>query len=196
MKNSDVAILILAAGRSSRLGLPKQLLEYKEKSLLRRAAQTALSIRPLEVVGILGFESDRMKHELDDLPVRLLINAEWKEGIASSIRMGVASLPESVGGVLLMLCDQPFVSSELLSSLIASCSTEKPISATGYGQSAGVPACFSRSIFNELLDLHGDAGAKSIIARIPGRGATIPYPAAGIDIDTLADYKQLVVQKK
>jgi molybdenum cofactor cytidylyltransferase len=190
MTNSTTAIIILAAGRSSRLGLPKQLLQFKEKSLLRHVAETALAAQPAEVVGILGFEADRMKHELDDLPVRVLTNAGWEEGIASSIREGITSLPTTLDGALLMLCDQPFVTSDLLRGLISTCTSTIPIAATGYDESAGVPACFNRSLFHELLELRGDVGAKRVIGRHRDKVTTIVFPEASIDIDTISDYRK------
>jgi molybdenum cofactor cytidylyltransferase len=190
MTSFRTAILIPAAGNSSRLGLPKQLLQLHEESLLRRIAETALALQPVEVVVVLGFESDRMKHELDDLPVQIHLNAGWKEGIASSIRTGIESLPQSVDAVLIALSDQPFIPSSHFGRLIAACSIEHPIAATAYGQSAGVPACFSRPMFPELLALTGDSGAKRILERHRHEVAAFPCTEASIDIDTLADYRK------
>lgn len=187
---SSTAIIILAAGGSSRMGLPKQLLQHRGKSLLRHTAETALATRPSEVVAILGFEADRMKHELDDLPVRIITNHGWQEGIASSIRAGIAEIPVTVEASLMLLCDQPFVTSDLLLRLITACTDEKPIAATGYEQTCGVPACFKRSLFAELLDLHDDVGAKRVIHRDQRRVATVPFPEAHVDIDTLEDYRK------
>jgi molybdenum cofactor cytidylyltransferase len=190
MTNSATAVIILAAGRSSRLGLPKQLLQFKGKSLLRHVAETALDAHAAEVIVILGFEADRMKHELDDLPVRIFTNADWEEGIASSIRAGITSLPATIDGALLMLCDQPFVTSDLLKSLISACGTARPIAASGYDESIGVPACFDRSLFHELTSLSGDSGARGIIGRHRDMVTTISFPQASIDIDTISDYKK------
>jgi len=190
MTPSSTAIIVLAAGGASRMGLPKQLLQYRGKSLLRRAAETALGTHPAEVVAVIGFESDRMKHELDDLPVRLITNQGWQEGIASSIRAGIAEIPVTVEASLMLLCDQPFVTSDLLLRLITACTDEKPIAATGYEQTFGVPACFKRSLFAELLALQGDAGAKRVIHRDQRRVTTVPFPEASVDIDTLEDYRK------
>ena len=190
MKNSETAIIILAAGNSSRLGLPKQLLPYKNKSFLRLIAEKALEVRPLEVVAVLGFASDRMQQELQDLHIRVVMNHEWMEGIASSIRAGINAVDPRAEGALISLCDQPAVTSELLSQLISLCSHEKPIAATEYNQILGVPACFDSSIFPELLQLQGDAGAKRVIGRDRSRVETHFFPQASIDIDTLEDYQK------
>jgi len=189
MNPSSTAIIILAAGGSSRMGLPKQLLQHRGKSLLRHSAETALATLPSEVVAVLGFEADRMKHEVDDLPVRIITNQGWQEGIASSIRAGIAEVPVTVEASLMLLCDQPFVTSDLLFLLITACTDEKPIAATGYEQTFGVPACFKRSLFAELLDLRGDAGAKRVIHQDQRRVITIPFTEARVDIDTLEDYR-------
>jgi molybdenum cofactor cytidylyltransferase len=192
MDPSNTAIVILAAGSSSRLGLPKQLLQYHGTSLLRHAAQTALAAHPGEVVAVVGFEPDKMKHELDDLPVRIVLNSAWHEGIASSISKGITSLPPTIQAGLMLLCDQPFVTTELLIRLITACSDARPIAATGYEQTAGVPACFHRSLFPELIQLTGDHGAKKVIDSNPSRVTTIPFNAANIDIDTLEDYQKFI----
>lgn len=172
------------------MGLPKQLLQLHGKSLLRHAADTALAAHPAEVIAVLGFESDRMKHELDDLPVRIILNPAWQEGIASSIREGINALPETVEAALVLLCDQPFVTTELLIRLITCCTDKRPIAATGYEQTAGVPACFKRPLFPRLLQLSGDDGAKQVINQLQVQVTTIPFNAATIDIDTLEDYRK------
>jgi molybdenum cofactor cytidylyltransferase len=189
MSSSTTAILILAAGSSSRLGLPKQLFQLDHRSLLRRIAETALTLHPAEAIVVLGFESDRMKHELDNLPLQILVNTAWKEGIASSIRRGIESLPRTIDSALITLCDQPFVPTSHFRKLIAACSSEHLIAATAYGQSLGVPACFGRSIFPELLKLSGDSGAKGIIERHRSEVTGIPCQEAGIDIDTIEDQR-------
>lgn len=189
MTSSKTAILILAAGSSSRLGLPKQLLQLDHKSFLRRIAERALGIHPAEIAVVLGFESDRMKHELDDLPVRIVLNPDWKEGIASSIRHGVAALPLSIDAALIVLCDQPFIPSSHFSRLISACSNDHRITATAYESSPGVPSCFDRALFPELLALTGDTGAKGIIEKRLLEVTSIPCSEASIDIDTLTDYR-------
>ncbi len=196
MTSSRTAILILAAGSSSRLGLPKQLLQLDGRSLLRRITETALGFHPAEVLVVLGFESDRMKHELDDLPVRMILNPAWQEGIASSIRCGIGALPRSVEAALVTLCDQPFIPSSHLMQLITACSPEHPIAATAYEPSPSVPACFSRSVFPELVGLSGDSGAKRIIGKHLREVTAISCPEASIDIDTLTDYRKHIDSSK
>jgi molybdenum cofactor cytidylyltransferase len=190
MKNSATAIVILAAGNSSRLGLPKQLLQDKNKSFLKLITEKAVEARPLEVIAVLGFAADRMRLEVEDLPIRIVVNRGWMEGIASSIRAGMNAVHPQAEAALISLCDQPAVTTELLSQLISLCSHEKPIAATEYNQTLGVPACFNRSIFPELLLLQGDSGAKRLIGQDKSRVAAHPFPQASIDIDTIEDYQK------
>lgn len=133
-----------------------------------------------------------MRSELDRLEVSIVINPRWIDGIASSIRAGVNSLPASVEGALLTLCDQPEVSTGHLDALIRRfLERHESIVASGYGGTAGVPALFPRSLFSELLSLKGDRGAKQIIERYNTRTDVIPFPGGTIDIDTHDDLERI-----
>lgn len=190
MKSSATALIILAAGGSTRLGLPKQLLQFGKKSLLRKVCETTIKLDVAEVFVVLGFEMDRMKRELNDLPVKVLPNHGWTEGIASSVRTGIEAMPRSIDAAMFVLCDQPFIPSAHMRQLIDACSVLHPVAATAYADSPGVPACFRRELFPELLSLQGDTGAKSVIALHKHEVAVFPCPEASVDIDTLADYQQ------
>jgi molybdenum cofactor cytidylyltransferase len=187
MNPSTTSIIVLAAGSSSRLGLPKQLLQYKNKSLLKTIVEKGLMVRPLELVVVLGYEVGRMEDELKNLKLRIVINRDWREGIASSVRAGIKAVDDRADGALISLCDQPAITSELLSNLISICTDEIPIAATEYNHVLGVPACYQRSMFPELLSLQGDTGAKYIISLNKARVAGYPFPDAAIDVDTLDD---------
>ena len=121
LKISNIAIVILAAGTSSRLGSPKQLLEYNGKNLLRHAVDTALETECASVFVVLGANSELLRKELKDKPVTVLENANWPEGMASSIRCGLEYITGTIlrpDSIIFMVCDQPHVSSSLLLSLI------------------------------------------------------------------------------
>src|SRR5580692_2476743 len=108
-----VALILLAAGPSTRLGQPKQLLPFRGRSLLRHAAETALASSCRPVVVVLGASAERMKSELTDLPVMIAVNSGWESGMGSSIRAGLEALTNGknadagVGAVVIMVCDQP-----------------------------------------------------------------------------------------
>ncbi len=192
-----IGAVILAAGASLRLGRPKQLIEFKGTTLLRIAVEAALGAGCQPALVVLG--SDRSMHDaarriLAGTKADILPNEHWPRGLGTSLRAGlekIASLPH-VEGTLVLVCDQPFVSAEIIAALISlQETTHKPIVASSYGGTIGVPALFDRTCFHELLALPDDQGAKPVIQRDPGRVATLPFPAGAIDIDTSADYDAL-----
>jgi molybdenum cofactor cytidylyltransferase len=191
---SRVAIVILAAGGSVRLGRPKQLLLYQGQSLLRRAARTALEAACGPVAVVLGAHADQMLPEIADLTVTIVHNVEWESGMGSSLRCGLESLLALSGdpleAVIVMLCDQPHVSPELLRTL-AEHNGAGGIVACEYNGTVGVPALFSAALFEELRKLPSDAGAKVLLARHRDIVTRIPFPEGAIDIDTAEDYTAL-----
>jgi molybdenum cofactor cytidylyltransferase len=195
MNNSKVAIIILAAGGSSRLGQPKQLLTIANKTLLEQAMETATDVAPDTVCVVLGSNATLIRATLGKYKTCILENKEWQEGIASSIRYGLDHLVSKnadLNAVLFMTCDQPFVSTEILSQMIEVYHTSTgKIVAASYGDSLGVPALFDRSFFPALTKLTNDTGAKKIILENMEQVVSIPFPAGMIDIDTYADYKAL-----
>lgn len=191
----NIGVIILAAGNSSRLGTPKQLLTYEGKTLLQHSLQLAFDSMAHPVVVILGAHADRIRKETDFNPVHIVVNAGWQEGMASSIRYGIETLsgidPLTEGAVL-MLCDQPYVTSALINELITTNqNTGKAIVASSYSDTLGVPALFHKSIFPQLLQLKDDAGAKGIIQQHINDTAVVAFSKGNVDIDTEADYQEL-----
>ena len=182
--------ILLAAGGSSRLGQPKQLIDFKGETLIRRAARLLSNSVYFPVVAVLGAGAELMAAELADLPAYYVINDEWQEGMGSSIRSGLTRLLEietSLDGVLITLCDQPFITTEMLDRFAANFSqTNAQIVAAAYQGTTGVPALFSRKLFDQLLTLESDKGARQLIRSQPGV-STIELPEAAIDLDTAAD---------
>jgi molybdenum cofactor cytidylyltransferase len=184
----NVALVILAAGGSSRLGRPKQLVQIQGTSLLRRTAVTACASNAADVIAVLGYNAPAMRGELDGLRVRVLENTEWREGISSSIRAAVGGLPLTTGGVLLVACDQVRLTSDHLNALIDrfARSPDSPV-ASGYGGTAGVPALFPRALFGELLLLEGDRGAQRVALAHEEELVVVPWPDGTFDVDTAPD---------
>ena len=176
-------IIVLAAGASKRLGRPKQLLLYEGETLLARAVRIASAVAPTVVVI-----SEECRDGLQPVLCGLkpaptfLVNDQRDEGIASSIRAGVAA---TEGDILLMLCDQPLITSDHLRALIEAGS---PIAATGYNGISGVPVFFAAKFRDELLALRGDVGAKGVIDRHRDELVTVPFEAAALDVDTADEY--------
>lgn len=174
-------------------GAPKQLLVYRGKTLLRHAAETALAASFHPVVAVLGANAERLKKEIEDLPVQIAVNENWALGMSSSIKYGLSSVShENLDAVVIMLCDQPLITTEILGSLHEIFDqTGKTIVACKYEKTIGVPALFASALFNKLLNLEGDEGAKKIIATHRNETALVDASLAAFDVDTLQDYENL-----
>ena len=195
IKNT-IAVIILAAGASKRMGQPKQLLPYKGETLLSYVTKIALNSECDRIIVILGANADKIEPEIARLPIKIVKNTEWNEGIASSIRCGIEYIREyflDINGVIFLTCDQPFLSPEVIQGLIdVYNSTHKPIIASKYGQTLGIPALFERSLFSELMKLKGDRGAKKIIKKYPDLVSNVPFSQGRFDLDTIDDYDYLL----
>ncbi len=191
----SVGIILLAAGGSVRMGRPKQLLPFRDTTLLRHAATTALATGFSPVVIVLGAEVDACRAALKDLPVTFAGNDAWEEGMGSSLRVGMDALEKTaptVEAVLVMLHDQPFISVASLRQLVELWQPpDVLISAAFYGGKAGVPAVFDCGLFPELKALHGAEGAKKILLRHALNASSLELPEALDDIDSPEDYKRL-----
>ena len=191
----ELAVIVLAAGASSRLGKPKQNLLFKQTTLLQYSIDTALESKAGSVLVILGAKADAIQIAQHNPELHCLINDQWAEGMASSIRCGITHLVNyhpSVTSVVLMACDQPYINTALLNKLVTlQQETSAAIVASRYGNTKGIPAIFSRQLFPELLQLTGDTGAKKIIAKYTGNLETVDFPLGLIDIDTPDDYKSI-----
>ena len=189
-------IIILAAGSSSRLGRPKQLLRYKDQSLLQHIVKIALEAAIGPVVVVLGAEADLVRKELDEKKVITVVNKDWQEGMGRSIRYGLEQFKDRFSdaeGVIFTVCDQPFITSNLLVELIAvHDQTKNPLIASVYENTNGTPAFFHRDIFPEILLLKADRGAKQIINNHKEHLGLVSFPKGSRDIDTESDYVQLL----
>jgi molybdenum cofactor cytidylyltransferase len=192
----NCAIIIMAAGKSSRLGSPKQLLPYQGSTLLRHSVEAALDADCGPVMVVTGAVGEEIKKAIKDLPVELVDNPGWEEGMASSIRVGLQHMLKAhpdTDGIIFMVCDQPFVSKSVLLCLIETHKKEgKAITAAGYGGKAGTPALFHCSFFERLMELKGDKGARMLIASCPADVSIVPFEEGAIDIDTKEAYAQLI----
>lgn len=191
---SPVAALILAAGGATRMGSKdsrssKALLPWRGRSLLRHCAEVALASRCEEVHAIVGADGKALARELEDLDVRVMHHGKWHEGMGSTIAAAINCLGGRWRGVLILLCDQPFVTAELLDELIERPAADpREIAACRYRGTLGPPAFFARSAFERLASLTGDRGAKSLLIQNPERVAVIDFPLGVFDIDTPEDY--------
>lgn len=195
-KNGKIGGLLLAAGGSSRLGQPKQLLEFEGKTLLRRAAGTLVSSKCDPVVVVLGAETDKSLAELNGLAVNTCINEKWQTGMSSSIKAGLQKLltiePE-LAAVMITLCDQPHVTAHHIDLFAAEFRRSgTAIVAAEYGGTFGVPALFSREMFDQLMQLEGDKGARDLIRNRVDGVVKITLEEAAFDIDTLDEASRML----
>ncbi len=184
---STFGVIVLAAGKSSRMGRPKQLLPVLGRTLVEHTAQVALNSGAEEVLVVLGAESERVKESLSGSSVKTVANPNWEAGMGGSISAGIVQLSDSVETVVIVLGDQPLITPAHLCKLA---SAANPIAATSYCGILGAPCAFTRSEFPELRALDGDQGARDLIRdRNP---SIVPFDAANCDIDTIEDYRSFI----
>ncbi|HEU4602685.1 MAG TPA: nucleotidyltransferase family protein [Steroidobacteraceae bacterium] len=185
-------ILVLAAGASRRLGQPKQLVKIGGRPLLHRVVANAVSVAGHAVTVVIGAHTNELTHLLAHSPASRVINREWEEGIGSSIRRGMASLPASCEAVMVLLGDQFGITTEDLRRLVSAWNGEPGvIAASTYDQHLGVPAIFPHVFFSELAVLSGDAGARRFIERNRYRVTRVAMPNGALDLDTPEDLMRL-----
>lgn len=184
--------VLLAAGPSLRFGSPKQLACVGGQSLVRHAVETAVSVAGAGMTIVLGAHSRQVEDELRGTDAQLVLNAEWRDGLASSIRKGLVTVPSAAIAVLLLPCDMPLVDEELLHELkdewqrdrskIITCPSER---------GAGLPAVVPRRYFKALMSIKGDPGITSFFARHKDVSQELKRAAVAVDIDTQQDLKLL-----
>lgn len=192
---TKTAIIILAAGSSSRLGQPKQLLAYKNATLLRNSINEASAVPNTIICAVTGSHKDLIEKEVQDFEIKISHNPDWESGMSSSIKKGLTDLlteyPDCESCIF-AVCDQPFVTHAVFENLIAEYQkSHKGIIASAYAETLGTPVLFDKKYFNELLQLKGQEGAKKIITRFAEDVIAVPFEKGNIDIDTMEDYSSL-----
>ncbi len=187
--------IILAAGASTRMGSPKQLLLLEGRPLIVRAAEAALAGGAWPVVVVLGAHAEKIRPALARLPVLIVENSAWPEGMAASIRTGITTLRQfsrTLDAALIALCDQPAFSAAVIAQLLAAQrTTGRSIVAAHYNSRHGAPALLLSEHFPTLAALTGEAGARDLLNGAPDRVTAVDLPALAHDLDTPADYAAL-----
>ena len=195
----DVGIVILAAGSSSRMNQSKQLLEVTGEPLLLKSVRIALQSKAEKVAVVLGANETAHRKLIDQLPIEIVSNPDWKKGMGSSLKKGLTHLIDTtpqIEAALIMVCDQPLLTTSHLNRLIEnSVSTKKSIVASYYSATAGVPALFKKELFRQLLSIDDREGAKSILQKNKDEIATIEFPGGEIDLDTRFDFENFISTK-
>ena len=196
----NCGILIVAAGQCKRLGSPKQLLMYEGKTLINRLIDIVKETVDFPMLLVLGAHAEKIKAQLTKPSIAILLNESWAEGMGNSISSGLQALLQknpAIDGVMILVCDQPFLKRHQILSLLAL--QEKsgmPMAACYYAGVMGTPALFHTSTFPELLALKGDRGAKNIINHNIQEVAKLQFEQGLVDIDTEEDYKKLIKEKE
>ena len=185
---SKTGIIILAAGNSSRMGEPKQLMMYKNKTFLQHIIGEAKSANLEPVICVTGYQSELITKSITGMGVSIIYNQLWRDGMGTGIAAGIKQLLLSdVDSVILAVSDQPHVSSDLFSSMLAlKDQSGKRIVACSYAGTLGTPVLFDRDYFNQLKSLSGNQGLN-----IPDV-CPIEFEKGRIDIDTKEDYENLI----
>jgi molybdenum cofactor cytidylyltransferase len=185
---AELQVIVLAAGASTRFGSPKQLALVAGAPLLSVMLNRVTAVAGHAVTVVLGADAVEIVPALGRAPVSLVVNRDWNEGLAASIRAAIRSLPGSCGGALLLLADQAGVTSADLQRLIdAWRRNPRAIVAAQYAGSHGVPAIFPRSEFPALLALRGEHGARALLRQPRVSLIGVPMPGAAHDIDRPED---------
>jgi molybdenum cofactor cytidylyltransferase len=188
-------LIILAAGASTRLGQPKQLLTWQQQPMLQHMIEIAWQANTGPMLVVLGANAHHLQPITNKKEAQAVFNPDWKEGIASSIRCGLEAIQQcsqQIDAVIFMVCDQPYVTAPLLKELVKEHQqTGKKIIASQYADTLGIPALFDKSLFTALLQLKGDTGAKKIMQQYSNEVQAVAFPMGHIDIDTAADYENL-----
>jgi molybdenum cofactor cytidylyltransferase len=189
----NITVVILAAGRASRMGREKLLLMLGEKPVIRHVVQSVRGAGLSDIVVVTNPRNeDLIRQVLDDQNIRIVCNPSYEQGLASSIAAGVAAVSSDAIALLLVQGDQPFVNAEMLRFLVADWRKDKAdYVAASYDTVTTTPVLFGRPLFDEMAALEGDVGARSVLRNHNGR--VIPFPAwHGIDLDTEDDYRRVL----
>jgi molybdenum cofactor cytidylyltransferase len=192
-----VSAVVLAAGRSSRMGEAKQLLRLGGQTMLERTLENVRASRVGEVVLVLGFETELIRRELPAAllnGLRIVVNTDYASGMASSLRAGLAAVGPELDAALIVLGDQPLVRPQTINEIVGRyCGSDAEIVVPHYQGSRGNPVLLNRSVFAKAMSLEGDVGCRAIFAQHADGILRVDVNDAGIlaDVDSREDYERL-----
>ncbi len=191
---SKTGIIILAAGSSSRMGEPKQLMKFKSKTFLQHIVEESKEANLNPVICVTGFQSDQISKTISGMNVTIVYNGQWSEGMGTGISAGITeAMLSDVDSVILAVSDQPYVSSGLFAKMLTmKDKSGKGIVASSYAGTLGTPVLFDKEYFNQLKSLDGNQGAKNIVHMNMSDVCTVQFEKGSIDIDTKEDYEKLI----
>ena len=193
---TDFAIVILAAGNSSRMGTSKQLLEVNGRTLLLHTVNSAIASQIPNIVVVLGANAEAHHVILKEKSATVIVNNDWIKGMGSSLKLGVKKAIEQytdVQAIMVMVCDQPLISSIHINNLVKAYQQHGAIAvASHYNDTFGVPALFDRSVFSSLMKIGDEMGARQILKKLEQDLIPVPFIGGEIDLDTPEDYQKFI----
>ena len=195
---SKTGIIILAAGSSSRMGEPKQLMMYKNKTFLQHIIGEAKLANLDPVICVTGYQSELIMKSISRMKVAVVYNEHWQEGMGTGITAGLKQVMLSdIDSVILAVSDQPYISSDLFRTMIEwKDKSGKGIVACTYARTLGTPVLFTKDYFSRLQLLNGDQGAKHIVKLNLPDVCPVEFEKGEVDIDTKQDYEKLISEIK
>jgi molybdenum cofactor cytidylyltransferase len=193
-------IIILAAGNSSRLGRPKQLLQHQQGSMILHVATQAKAVEAALTLVVVGASGELVEAALQDAAVHTCLNPDWEQGMSTSIRTGLKALllqAPNIDGCILSVCDQPYIKKAVFLNLIKAFEDwDAEIIASSYKDTEGTPVIFSAKYFTALMNLSGHEGAKKLLTKYETNVRLLPFPNGEVDIDTEDDYVRFISSYK
>jgi molybdenum cofactor cytidylyltransferase len=197
---SKTAGIILAAGASSRMGKAKQLLNYEGESMIERIIRIAKLAELSPIIVVIGARLEAMQATLSTIPnIHVVVNSDWETGMGSSVACGLTKalqLEKDLSNACFLLTDQPHVNTGLIQNLKTKGQHIDSLGAVcDYGGTLGVPALFKRILFEDLLQLNGEKGAKNLINKHATRLASVSFPKGKLDLDYPEDWERFIQEK-
>jgi molybdenum cofactor cytidylyltransferase len=198
MPPERIAGVVLAAGLSSRMGRNKVLLELWGRTVVRRAVESAVEAGLSPVLVVVGHERERVEAELRNLPCTPVLNADYASGINTSLRAGIAAVPDDCAGAVMLLADMPLVTSRMLRALCDTFRAGKaPLVVSTYEGVLAPPMLYARPLFPELRELQGEGCGKRVVKRHRAEAAELAWPVAALtDLDLPADVDRVLTQMR
>ncbi len=190
----NVTAILLAAGTASRMGRGnKLLLKIADKTVLQWSVENVLASKVTQIFVVAGKDFEEVQSCLSQFGVTVVHNSNYQSGISASLKAGLKMVASSTDGALILLADQPNLQPQTLNRFLELFSaSDKKIIAGQYDPITGNPVLFHRKYFNDLLQLHGDVGARSLLKSFPGEIATVEIPPEQrLDVDTPEDFSKI-----
>jgi molybdenum cofactor cytidylyltransferase len=191
-----ISAILLAAGESNRMGQPKQLMPFGHSTIVERTLDNLLNSTVSETIVVLGYKDDEIRKTIASKPVKIAINPDYQQGMSTSIIAGLKQIDKRARAVLIALSDQPFVDSQIITSLVqAFIANKRGIIIPVYQGRRGNPVIFAIKYKGELLNLKGDVGGREIIKLHPDDVLEVAVNCEGVllDIDTMENYTPITL---